>query len=303
MSEEMRGTVHSTKGLLLGVFFTLLSFFSAATTNALVKWMKDEFDSTQILLCQNLFGLLVISSLCLYSKKRASFFRSHQFGLLLLRSMAGLISFFFLFTSVKHLPVSISTLLLNTAPLFIPFLLHIFLKEKMKAIIWLGIIPGFLGILMILKPNQSFFQWYTILGLLSGLCAAIIVISLRRLHIHKEPMLRILFYLFLFSTLAIAPFGLSHWRTPTLQNGLLLALTMLSSFIAQTSITIGMRYGTPKAFAPLCYTSVIFGLLFDWLVWHTLPSTLSFIGILLVILGGVIAILIESQAIQKHRNL
>jgi drug/metabolite transporter (DMT)-like permease len=299
---EMKGIVSSRGGLILGAFFTLLSFFSAASTNALVKLIKDAFPVAQILFCQNFFGLILLSLFCLFYKKRASFFRSHQFGLLFLRSMTGLCSFFLLFTAVHHLSVSITTLLLNTAPLFVPFLLLFFFKEKLKAPIWLGILPGFLGIVLILKPDSDWIDGYALLALLSGVCAATILIVLRRLHLHNEPMLRILFYLFLFSTIAVAPFSLQSWKNPFVAEGWLLLLTLCSSFFAQTSITIAMRYGSPKAFAPLCYTSVLFGLLFDWFVFHAIPPLLSCIGMALVILGGAMAILIENREMRKRNS-
>jgi len=72
-----------------------------------------------------------------------------------------------------------------------------------------------------------------------------------------------------------------------------------TSFLSQTSITLGLRYGTPKALGPLCYSAVVFALFFDWFIWEDIPSWTSFIGIILVIVGGIAAILIENRSVPR----
>ncbi len=296
----MKGIVRSKWGLIFGAFLTLFSFFCAATTNMLVKLINHRLEPPQILLCQSTFSLVIISLICLCTHKKMDFFRSRRYGLLFLRSMAGLSAFFLVFLSLRHLSVSVATLLLNTGPLFVPFILWLCFKERIEPKVWLGIVPGFLGILLILKPGAEVIQWSALLGLLSGMSVAVIFTSLRRLHVHGEPMLRILFYLFFFASVVILPFGIYEWKMPSSHDWLLLGLAAMSSFCSQSTVTLAMRYGSPKALAPLCYVSVIFGLLFDWSIWHTIPVGWSLVGMGLVIAGGVTAIVIENRSTRKE---
>ncbi len=298
---EMKGIVQSRWGLLLGAFLTLFSFFSAAATNMFVKLIDHRLEPTQILLCQSGFSLLLISLICLFNRKKMAFFRSERYGLLFLRSMAGLSAFFLVFLSLRHLSVSVATLLLNTGPLFVPFILWICFKERIEPKIWLGIIPGFLGILLILKPGAEVVQWSAFLGLLSGVCVAVIFTSLRRLHVYGEPMLRILFFLFFFASIVMLPFGVYDWKMPSPHDWLLLGFAAVSSFCSQSTVTLAMRYGSPKALAPLCYVSVIFGLLFDWSIWHAIPMGWSLVGMGLVIAGGATAIVIENRLMKMRK--
>jgi drug/metabolite transporter (DMT)-like permease len=267
-----------------------------------VKLINDRISSLQILLLQNAFGLAVIFLIFLFQRKKISFYKSDHYGLLLLRSMAGLGAFFFVFISVQHLSVANATLLLNTGPFFIPFLLFLCFKEMINHHLWLGIIPGFIGIVFILNPGSNIFQWHAFLPLISGLCVAIIFISLRRLHYYKEPMTRILLYLFLFATLLTLPFGVSHWKNPSSRDWILLGLISIASFLSQTTITFSLRYGSPKALAPLCYTSVIFAIIFDWLIWDNIPTWTSIVGTILIITGGIIALLIENKSIKTTES-
>jgi drug/metabolite transporter (DMT)-like permease len=284
------------KHLLLGALFSLLSFFCLSSANALVKLIDGRVDSFQILFLQNTFGFTIIFLIILFNKAKISFYKSERYGLLFLRSIAGLGAFFFVFVSLQYVSVASATLLLNTTPFFIPFILFICFKEAINHRLWLGILPGFIGIAVILNPGSNLFDWHTILPLISGFFVAVIFISLRKLHHHKEPMLRILLYLFLFAALLMLPLGVLKWQTPSFKDAILLALICIATFLSQTTITFGLRYGSPKALAPLCYTSVIFAIIFDWLIWHHIPSWIDALGMLLIIAGGIVALLIELQS-------
>lgn len=124
---------------------------------------------------------------------------------------------------------------------------------------------------------------------------AILYIVLRELHFHKEPLTRVLLYLFYVAAIVTMPLAIYTWNPPTATQWILLACVSLGSFLAQSLITLSLRYGSPSALAPLCYTSVIFSLLYDWFIWHNIPSLISWLGILLVIGGGVRAIYIEAD--------
>lgn len=287
------------KNLALGVLFSLFAYFCLSITNTLVKIIDNRVHSFQILLLQFTFALLLMFLLCVYTRKTLSFYKSNHYGLLFVRAISGIGAFFFVFISIRYLSVANATLFLNTAPFFIPFVLLLYVKEPIDHRLWLGIIPGFIGIVLILRPTAHGFNWHAILPLASGISVAIIYLSVGRLHHYKEPMLRILFYLYLFAAILVLPFGLFYWQNPSTKDWLLLGCICITSFLAQTALTFSLRHGSPKALAPLCYTSVVFALFFDWLIWNHTPHWLSAIGILLVLGGGIFALILENQSPHK----
>jgi len=277
----------------LGVFFSLISFFSLSSTYALVKLIP--ISALQILFLQSLFCFTVIACICLIRREKPAFYVSKHYVLLFVRALGGLGTFLFIFIAVKYLSVADSTVLLNTSPFMIPFLLLLLFRSPINHKLWLPIALGFIGTVIILHPSSDIFQWHALLPLISAVSMAITYIALRKLHVHGEPMLRILFYLFLFASLVMLPFGLYVWVPPTPHQWLMLLTVMTTNFISQTTFTFSLRYGPAQTLAPLCYTSVVFAMLFDYLIWHTLPSWLSLGGSLLVICGGIFALLIENS--------
>lgn len=283
------------KYLLFGALLSIISFFCLASTNTFAKLLNDRIPVFQILFLQNMVGVIATVLISLCQRRPLSFYKSEHYGLLFSRSILGLGAFFFIFISVKYISVTNATLLLNTAPLFIPFMLFFFYAEKINHKLWAGIAPGFIGIALILNPSASIFQWHALLPVLSGLCMGALYVVLRQLHFYKESMLRVLLYLFLCSALITFPISTYTWQNPTSHEWLLLSLISLCSFLSQSLITFSLRYGSPAALAPLCYTSVIFSLGYDLFFWHNIPSWFSLLGIVLVIAGGITALCIEAK--------
>ncbi len=287
------------KHLFFGVLAMLFSFFCVTATNTFVKLIDNRINPFQVILVQNIFGVILMTFISFSMKRGLAIFKTKHYGLLFTRAMAGFGSFLFVFISIPYLSVANATLLMNTAPFFVPFLLFIVFKKPMDHRLWLGIIPGFAGLVLILKPNNDLFQWIGIVPLMSGLSIAVILITLRRLHHYGEDMLRILFYLYLFVTLTTLPLGIYFWTTPTSKDIFFLLGTAIFGFLGQTTVTIAMRLASPQALAPLCYSSVVFALFFDWWLWNFIPSWVSLLGIALVILGGILALFLEVKSLKK----
>lgn len=283
------------KKLAFGAVLVILCFFNLAATNALVKVIGPGLQSPQILFIQYFIDLCFISAICLWQGKKIGFLKTTNYGWLFIRSLGGLFGFFFVYISLAYVTVADATLLLNTSPFFLPLIALLLFREPISHKLWWGIIPGFIGIAFILRPQSGIFQWHSLVPLLSGVSVALVFISLRELHKRFEPTLRILFYLFFFATCITLPFAINVWKTPSLRESILLVITAVTSFLAQTLVTVGLRYGSPQALVPLSYTSVIFALLFDWLIWGVIPCWTCIIGITLVIVSGVITLIIENQ--------
>lgn len=114
------------KTLLVGTILSILSFFCLSSTNVFVKLLDHQISIFQILFLQNVVGMVVMPFFCAWRKKGLSVCKSNHYGLLFCRALGGLAAFLFLFVAIQYVSVTNATLLFNTAPLFIPFILRIF---------------------------------------------------------------------------------------------------------------------------------------------------------------------------------
>ncbi len=204
-----------------------------------------------------------------------------------LRGVAGLMSQALMFVAIVKMPLMNAVLLSNSAPLFIPIVAWIWLREKISASIAISLAVGFLGILLILKPGADLVKNPSaLLATASAICSALSLVTANRLSA-TEPMDRSLFYYFLVGSLLTAPFLPFGWHSPTGAQWLSLLGMGVCQATCQVLIIVAYRYASPGRIAPFNYSVVIFSGLIGWIVWHNRPDALALLGVLLVSLGGI----------------
>jgi drug/metabolite transporter (DMT)-like permease len=200
--------------------------------------------------------------------------------------VSGLLSQFLLFVALRDIPLVDGVLLANAAPLFIPVVVWVWLKQHISTRLWGSLITGFVGIVLILQPGGAVLNAAALLALIAGICSAVALVSVGRLDL-TEPSSRILFYYFFISTLLTAPFVTLHWSTPPAQAWLYLAGVGLTMAIAQLLLILAYQQASTAHLAPFNYSVVVFSGLIGWLVWHQVPNLLAVAGMVMVAAGGI----------------
>ena len=230
-----------------------------------------------------ILGLLIIP-------KGLEYLQSSHYSLLIARATIGWMASFLYTISINYIPIVNGTLLFNTAPIFIPILVVLFLKGKIAKNIWWAVAVGFIGIIVIIKPTaQIFTQMGNLIGLASGICLAIAYLIMKILT-NTDPGLRIIFYYLGIGTLIQIP--MLFFAGPFLDlNSLYYSLSAgILLLIAQLSLIKAYRYAEASEVGIYQYTSVVYVGLFGWLLWGTIPSKWDLLGAILVASAGVIII-------------
>lgn len=209
-----------------------------------------------------------------------------NFKIVLIRSLSGLLNLFFIFLAVQKISLVNTTLLNNTAPFFVPFILWFWLKKPIEHKLWPAVIVGFMGIALILDFDRRIFSIGAIYALLSGICLAITTISLRMTS-KVIPLLTYIFYFYFIGLLATLPIIGFDWKIIGYTTLLALISIGLFSMIGQVCFYIAMKHSKAQYMAPFSYSAVIFSGLFDWLIWGTVPAPFSYLGIILIMAAGI----------------
>ena len=165
------------------------------------------------------------------------------------------------------------------------------LKRKVKKWLFLAVMIGFLGVFFILKPtfeNQNYFSG--LIGLISGLGAAMAYLFVTQLGQLKEPVLRTIFYFTLISTICsgfIMVFSEIH--NIQFKHALILLGLGVSATIAQIAITKAYHVGNTLGNAGLSYLTIIFATIIGVVWFDEFIDSGSALGILLIIISGVFA--------------
>ena len=271
-----------------GVLWMLIATFFFALMGTFVKLGSENFTTTELVFYRSLISLFFIMSIMRWNKVSYS---SNYIRLHLTRSSIGFISLLFFFYAIKHLPLSTAISLNYTSPLFLGLLMPLILRRKIKRWLFLAVAIGFIGVFFILKPtfeNQNYFAG--LVGLISGVGAAMAYLFVTQLGQLKEPDLRTIFYFTLISTFCSGIMMLFD-EIHNIQFKYILILFGLgvSATIAQIAITKAYRVGNTLGNAGLSYLTIIFSTIIGVVWFGEFINWQTAFGILLIIISGIFA--------------
>lgn len=254
---------------------------------ALIKHLSTQLPNEMVVFFRSVMGLLALLPWVWrrgFGQLKTQRLRGH-----LARGLAGLAAMYCYFYAIAHMPLAEATLLNYSTPLFVPFIAVLWLHEKIARKLWLAISIGFIGIILILKPGLDLFTPVALIGVASGMLAALAMVSIRRLT-HSEPSLRIVFYFSVVCTVGSAIPLFWRWQTPNPNLWLLLLLLGAVASLAQLLLTRAYSHAPAAEVGPFSYSTVVFAAMLGWLFWGEVLDKLSFIGAILVCLAGILTI-------------
>ena len=271
----------------LGIALRVAAMFCMAGLAALVKWCSGKgVPVLEIIFFRNAFAFVPV---LIY------IWRTTGFGVLktrrplghLMRSSVGLVAMIFGFTAVSLLPLTQSTAISFSSPLFMTALSALILHEPVGRHRWAAVAVGFIGVVIMVHPDPSRFAGVgVIFGLISALGAAGAMIAIREIGA-TEPGPTIVFYFTLAGVvvgLASLPFG---WVMPDIQTLMLLICGGLLGGVGQLLLTEALRRASVAVIAPFDYTQLVWASLIGFFVWQETPQALTWLGALVVAASGI----------------
>jgi len=170
-----------------------------------------------------------------------------------------------------------------------PFLLVIiavlFLGERVNRVVWIGVTAGFGGVLLVMRPE---FEQINI-GNLYIFASAVIIsvqLALNRKLSRVSPPLVTAFIGALCAALVLTLFLPGSWVPFPADVWLYIGLLVMTGAVNQTLLVFAFAHADASTLAPFTYSEIVSAVLFGYLFFGTMPTPLSWLGILLIIVGG-----------------
>lgn len=269
---------------LSGALFVLGSALVFAVLGAVVKVVSFSLNNEMVVFFRNICALVFILPWFGYRRPGA---RTQCLHLHFLRSAAGLGAMYCFFYAISHLQLSEAFLLSATAPIFIPLIASVWMREPVTYNIRGAIVIGFVGIVLILRPGFGTIQPAMFVGLAAGMFAALAMVSIRRMSA-TEPVLRIVFYFTVISSAISAVPLFWSWQFFQPEIWWMLMLIGLLAAVGQFLLTKGYSLAPAAQVGPLTYGNVIFATLIGWILWGESLDITAWAGALLVCVAGII---------------
>jgi drug/metabolite transporter (DMT)-like permease len=271
-----------------GIFYMVGAVFVFSAVNALVKWEAARYPLDEVVFFRCLFSLIPCTALVL-SMGGVATLRTHRLGEHVGRALLQFVSMTSIFAAFGMMPLADAIAIGFSSPLFLTMLSIPLLGERVGRHRWGAVLVGFAGVLLMARTGGGFSGGGLSLGaglaLASAAIGASVTIAVRRMSL-TEASATLVTYQALFTTILSAlllPFG---WRTPGWHDGLMLAAIGISSGIGQYWWTQAFRFAPAAVAAPFSYLSLIWSLLWGYLVWGDLPTTGLLAGGAVVVASG-----------------
>jgi drug/metabolite transporter (DMT)-like permease len=268
--------------IISAIAFTLLNVF--------VKSLKG-FSVYQIVFFRALGSLFFTIPFLL--KNKISLLGNKR-GLLIMRSIFGLISMTLFFLSIKYIAMGTAVSIRYIAPIFAAFFALLFLKEKVKPIQWLFFAIAFVGVLVLKGFDTEVQIEGIVFAVISALFASLVYITIRKIGSEDHPVV-VVNYFMVISTVIGGLLAINGWVNPKGNEWLVLMSLGVFGYFAQLYMTKAMQVGETNQVAPLKYLEVIFTIIIG-LVWFKEIYTLwSLVGILLIVAGLTLNVIIKKS--------
>ena len=262
-----------------------MSVCAFSIMDLLVKW-SQEYPTGEVLFFRGFFGLLPTYFL-IPKDKLKSFYKTDRKLEHFFRCFAGIIALIAIVVALRELPLAVVVSLSYAAPLFITILSIFLLGEKVGIFRWIAVLIGFVGVLVISEPGFNEVNYLYILPIIFCIGMAFVTITIRKLSTSEPVWLISIFFTLTitFVSLFTIPFG---WILPSLNDFILLALIGVTGGGANLLLTQSYKLSEVSLVAPLKYLSLIFAILFGYLIWDEIPSYKNLVGAALVIAASLI---------------
>ena len=149
--------------------------------------------------------------------------------------------------------------------------------------------------LLIVQPAFAELNYYYFTPIIFCIFFACVAISVRSLSKTEENYTIAFYFTFLCATIGLISIFFVDWIMPTKIDMLIFITLGLCGSIANLLLTQSYRLAEASLVTPIKYLSLVFAIVFGFLIWTEIPKILTLFGALLVIASSSIIFVRESQ--------
>jgi drug/metabolite transporter (DMT)-like permease len=278
-------TATSERGdALRGILSMLLSVLVFGLMAALVKLASEQQPIGQIIFFRNAFAFIPLYFFVRraggFPALRTRFVRQH-----VVRVIAGVASMALIFYAFALMPLADVVAIGLSAPIFLTSLSVPMLGEKVGWRRWSAVGLGFIGILIITRPDGEVFDPVALVPLGGAVFYAVAMIQIRKVGT-REPAATMTFYYTLCAALLAAASLPWQWVTPTPSMLVCLIAIGLLGGVAQVAVTEAYRLAPVSLIAPFEYTALLVAAVFGYAIWGQVPDRFVWLGAAVVAASG-----------------
>ncbi|MGQ0708753.1 MAG: DMT family transporter [Rhodoferax sp.] len=279
-------------------------FFSLMAVG--IKYASQSFGTLEILFYRGMVALIFMGTVL---RLRAVPWRTPVPMMHVSRSAAGVFAMGTWFYAIAHLPLATAMTLNYTSSVWVAAFIVggalLYGNAQRQGPLLAAVLLGFGGVLLALRPTLDPNQLFAgLVGMMSGMGAALAYMQVTALGKAGEPEERVVFYFSLGTAVVglvgvLLQGGFTAWSAVRWQDAAwLLPIGVLAS-LGQWSLTRAYRKGATLVVANLQYSGIVFASVFSVLLFDEQIPWMGWAGIGLIIASGILATALRTRALPE----
>jgi drug/metabolite transporter (DMT)-like permease len=289
---------------MIGILCAVGGSLTYSVNDVAIKFLSGDYALHEVVLIRSIIGLLVMICFVLPFQGGFGGLRTRRLGTHLLRASFVVASNLFYFLGLAAMPLADAVAVFFVAPLMITALSVPMLGERVGPRRWFAVGLGLAGVIVMLRPGPTTFQYAALLPFASAFCYALMHMQTRRMGL-TERAVTMAFYVqvsFIVVCLIMGAvvgdgrfadqsdpslaFLLRGWTWPDPGDWPIFVASGTASALGGLLIAQAYRLCEAGLVAPFEYVSMPLAIFWGVTVFGTWPDTTAWIGITLICGGG-----------------
>ena len=206
-----------------------------------------------------------------------------------IRGLYEVLTAIFFFTALIYLPISEVYTLLMTNPFFVTIFAFLFLKEKVGIRRWGAVIIGFIGVLVVINPQNFSFNYLFILPIISAIFLTIRDIATKTLAT-KTNSVEITFITALLITFFAGVGSIFFGYEVTFNQTRYILISSVFVLFGYLFSVMTVFYAPLSLTASARYSVIIFGIILGYLILGEIPNVNMIFGAIIIASSGLFII-------------
>jgi len=297
VSDTATTSLHDRRAALAGIGLMTAGILLFAINDALGKWLVATYSVGQVLLIRSLAALVLLTPFVW--RDRASFAVAPRWGMQTWRAVLATAEVACFYWAVSYLPLADVMAYYLAGPIFVTAIAGAVLGEPVGWRRWTAVAVGFVGVIFCLRPGSAALSWPALIALAGSFTFSLSMISTRTLRGTSDTVL------VTSQTVAALAFGAVlaplSWTPVSPRDAVLLALLGMVAMTAHVCVNRSLKLAPASTVVPYQYTTIVWAVLFGYLVFGDVPDFWMLAGAAIII-GAGLFIFLRERALARRAS-
>ncbi len=271
---------------LFGIMLMVAGVSLGAVNGALLKALTPLLSETMISFVRYAAYLAIVLPFAIFHHGTA-LLRPPQPLLQLARGALLCVATWSFIYAAAGMPIADAIALIYVYPFMVTAIAPAALGERVPAAAWYGVIGGFAGVVIVMRPDIGGVDVHALSAVLCGAALAFSLLINRKLASSSPPLVTSTTSAVIGTTVFALPL-LGGWQPIGLEAAAMIGVLGLISAANQWMILEAFAHAKASTLAPFGYAEIVAGVIVGFLWFGDVPDRLVWIGMAVIVASGLI---------------